>query len=287
MPDRAPGDDDSRLILYDDGWEAGRYPHEMTDAGRREVRRRKYLSLGVGELAAAAVFAAVLPRLVGPEDRWAVWFALIPLLVVLLQAGGYWLLARAWVARRPMPASLATVYRAFRWADAMLLTGGLVGVLLWLPRMDDRWSSSARSGCSASSSTSTTSSYGSRTPSADGYAVCASGVLPSWSRTCGPRGTATRVPVPRHPTPSGSGPGQTERSGRRRRSAERGEGPALVELGPGDARQVQDVGGQVGEVTVANRLPAAVAGALGAWAAVAGAEGVQVAAGGDRRDPTP
>jgi len=105
----------------------------MTDAGRREVRRRKYLSLGVGELAAAAVFAAVLPRLVGPEDRWAVWFALIPLLVVLLQAGGYWLLARAWVARRPMPASLATVYRAFRWADAMLLTGGLVGVLLWLP----------------------------------------------------------------------------------------------------------------------------------------------------------
>jgi hypothetical protein len=32
-----------------------------------------------------------------------------------------------------MPASLATVYRGFRWADALLLSGGLVGLLLWLP----------------------------------------------------------------------------------------------------------------------------------------------------------
>ena len=105
----------------------------MTDAGRRKDLRRKYLSLGVGELAAAAVFAAVLPRLVGPEDRWAAWFALIPLLVVLLQAGGYWLLARDWVARGSMPTPLATVYRTFRWVDALLLIGGLMGLLLWLP----------------------------------------------------------------------------------------------------------------------------------------------------------
>jgi hypothetical protein len=105
----------------------------MTDAGRRQVRRRKYLSLGVGELVAAAVLAAVLPRLVGPGDRWALWFALIPLLVVLVQAGSYWLLARGWVGRGSMPASLATVYRAFRWADVVLLIGGLAGLLLSLP----------------------------------------------------------------------------------------------------------------------------------------------------------
>ena len=91
----------------------------MTDAARRVVRRRKYLSLGVGELAAAVVFAVVLPRLVGEDDRRALWCALIPLLVVLVQAGSYWLLARGWVARRAMPAPLATVYRGFRWADAL------------------------------------------------------------------------------------------------------------------------------------------------------------------------
>ena len=105
----------------------------MTDAGGREVRRRKYLRLGLGELAAAVVFAVVLPRLVGDQDQRALWCALTPLLVVLLQAGSYWLLARGWVARGVMPTSLATLYRGFRWADALLLIGGLVGVLLWLP----------------------------------------------------------------------------------------------------------------------------------------------------------
>lgn len=105
----------------------------MTDAGRREVRRRKYLSLGVGELVAAAVFAVVLPRLVGPDDVRALWSALIPLLVLLTQAGGYWLLARSWVERGAMPSRIATVYRGFRLVDAGLLLAGLVGVLLWWP----------------------------------------------------------------------------------------------------------------------------------------------------------
>jgi hypothetical protein len=104
--------------------------------GRLERRRRKYLSLAVGELAAAVVFAVVLPRLVGDDDRRALWFALITLLVVLVQAGSYWLAARSWVVRSSMPAWLATVYRGFRWADALLLVGGLVGVLLWPPTGD-------------------------------------------------------------------------------------------------------------------------------------------------------
>ena len=69
--------------------------------------RRRYLSLGLGELAAAGVFAAVavsvvMPRLEGPHDSAALWSALAPLLVVLVQAGVYWLLARGWVEQAPM-----------------------------------------------------------------------------------------------------------------------------------------------------------------------------------------
>ena len=105
----------------------------MTSAGRGAARRRKYLSLGAGELVAAAVFAAVLPRLVGPDDGRALWSALLPLLVLLTQAGAYWLLARRWVEQGPMPSLIATVYRGFRLADAVLLLAGLVGVLLWWP----------------------------------------------------------------------------------------------------------------------------------------------------------
>ncbi|MFW2242373.1 hypothetical protein ACVH9Z_23805 [Rhodococcus opacus] len=59
---------------------------------RRETLRRKYLSLGTGELAAAAVFAAVsvvavMPRVEIRQDSAALWSALIPLLVLLVQAG--------------------------------------------------------------------------------------------------------------------------------------------------------------------------------------------------------
>lgn len=90
------------------------------------------MSLGTGELAAAAVFAAV-PQLTGYQDQVALWSALIPLLVILVQAGTYWLLARSWVGQGKMPAALAAAYRAFRVTDPALLLAGLVGVLMWLP----------------------------------------------------------------------------------------------------------------------------------------------------------
>ncbi|MET4540142.1 hypothetical protein ABIE37_001923 [Arthrobacter bambusae] len=66
---------------------------------RRQELRGKYLKLGTGELVAACVFALVastivMPRLSGPGDHFAMWSALIPLLVILVQAGVYWLLAR-------------------------------------------------------------------------------------------------------------------------------------------------------------------------------------------------
>src|SRR5699024_1792310 len=74
----------------------------MGNSSRRHALRRTYLSLGLGELAAVAVFlyasmSVLLPgiRLHGGER--ALWLALIPLVVILTQAGAYWLLARGWV----------------------------------------------------------------------------------------------------------------------------------------------------------------------------------------------
>ena len=109
----------------------------MSDERRRTLRR-KYLSLGVGELVAAAVFVGVavglvMPRLDEQEDAAALWSALAPLLIILVQAGAYWLLARDWVERAPMPNGLATLYRASRVLDAGLLVVGLLGVLAWVP----------------------------------------------------------------------------------------------------------------------------------------------------------
>jgi len=90
---------------------------------RRASVRHTFLSLGLGELAAA----------VGDDSSFALWAALVPLVVVLVQGGAYWLLARGWVLRSSMPASVAQVYRAFRVVDLALLAAGLVGVLVRLP----------------------------------------------------------------------------------------------------------------------------------------------------------
>lgn len=108
------------------------------DAGEREIRRRKYLNLGIGELTAAAVFVlvglfSVTPRLPRVPDQIALWCALIPLVVVLVVAGLYWLLARAWVGRTTIPAATAATYRMFRVAILVLLCGGLAGIIAWWP----------------------------------------------------------------------------------------------------------------------------------------------------------
>lgn len=99
--------------------------------------RAIYLSLGLGELASVATFALaanlVLAPLLAPGAERALWFALAPLLVVLLQAGAYWLAARSWVGHRPMPARFASVYRAFRILDPVLLAAGLGGAVASLP----------------------------------------------------------------------------------------------------------------------------------------------------------
>jgi len=105
---------------------------------RRKELRRKYLELGTGELAAAAIFALVaivliLPGFDHPRDKAALCSALVPLLIILAQAGAYWLLARNWVGVQSMPARLASTYRAFRVTNVALLAAGLAGVLIWWP----------------------------------------------------------------------------------------------------------------------------------------------------------
>lgn len=105
---------------------------------RRADARARYQRLGTGELAAAAVFAAtaawaVAPRMSSPSDVAALWSALVPLLVVLVQGGSYWLLARRWVLVSTMPRPLARLFAVFRFTNRALLAVGLVGVLLWLP----------------------------------------------------------------------------------------------------------------------------------------------------------
>jgi hypothetical protein len=109
----------------------------MTD-DRRTVLRGRYLSLGLGELFAAVVFiwvasVSVLPLLERPSDALAFWSALVPLLVILVQGGVYWLLARRWVRQGTMPRGLAAIYRGFRVLDAVLLLAGLIGIIVWFP----------------------------------------------------------------------------------------------------------------------------------------------------------
>lgn len=104
---------------------------------RRQALRRRYLSLGSGELAAAAVFLTIalamgVPRL-DKDSRLAMWFALVPLLLVLVQAGIYWLLARSWVEHHPMPPSIRRTYRSFRVVNVAVLLGGLCGLITFLP----------------------------------------------------------------------------------------------------------------------------------------------------------
>lgn len=102
----------------------------------RQRLRARYLRLGTGEFAAAVVFAAVGVQVApGLEELgdWALWAALTPLIIVLVQAGGFWLLARSWVRRATMSTVLAKVYVGFGVCDVLLLLGGLIGVVAWAP----------------------------------------------------------------------------------------------------------------------------------------------------------
>jgi len=99
---------------------------------RRTSIKLTLVNLGIGELVAAAVFALfAAPAVIRAGLPAApVWSALAPLLVVLVQAGVYWLV-RSGTHRLPTP--MAATYRVLRVADAGLLALGLVGIVLWRP----------------------------------------------------------------------------------------------------------------------------------------------------------
>jgi hypothetical protein len=92
---------------------------------RRDYLRARYRSLGWGEATAAAVFAGVgawsIPDAFAADAVVAIWWAMTPLLVVLVQAAVYWLAARSWVEASVMPRGMARLYRAFAVLDAVLL----------------------------------------------------------------------------------------------------------------------------------------------------------------------
>ncbi|MEU5549366.1 MULTISPECIES: hypothetical protein [unclassified Micromonospora] len=108
----------------------------MSSQQHKKMRQR-YVSIGSGELVSVVVFAVVAwrvtPRFADPTDVRALWSALVPLLLILIQGGAYWLLARRWIGTGHMPRGLAAVYRVFRVVDVAILAGGLVGVLVWFP----------------------------------------------------------------------------------------------------------------------------------------------------------
>lgn len=95
--------------------------------------RCEYLRLGSGELVAAAVIAAVAARL---ADRTgpALWAAAAPLLLILVHAGAYWLLARRRLPGGRMSTREAAAHRGLRAVSIVLLAAGIAGVLLrWPP----------------------------------------------------------------------------------------------------------------------------------------------------------
>lgn len=107
---------------------------EAAISARRTRLRRRCTSLGLGELTAAAVFAIIAASGMLPATATlSLWSALVPLLAILVQAGVYWLLARDWAGRSPMPRRMAAIYRGLRMLDPLLLAAGLVGVIVWFP----------------------------------------------------------------------------------------------------------------------------------------------------------
>lgn len=108
---------------------------QTNDSDRHGPLRRHLLSLGLGEFVAAVVFAVVAVNLAfvssdGAEA--ALWFALSPLLFVLIQGGFYWLLARHHLPG-PIPDGIVRVYRSLRVVDPIVLLGCGIGVAATWP----------------------------------------------------------------------------------------------------------------------------------------------------------
>lgn len=98
--------------------------------GRSDIRRR-YLTLGLGELAAVVVFigayVVLLPRLGDDTRTSAVMLGLLAYL--LLQGAAYWLPARGWIPGGRMPAPFVALFGGLRWLNVVLLGAVLLVIM--------------------------------------------------------------------------------------------------------------------------------------------------------------
>lgn len=95
--------------------------------------RRRLTSLGLGELASAALFCVVAVLLFDGQPRpWLGVLATAPLVLVLVSAGIFWLAASRWVPGGVMPIWMARLYLAARWVlPAVELASFAVLVYTW------------------------------------------------------------------------------------------------------------------------------------------------------------
>ena len=105
---------------------------------RRERHVRQYRRLGWGEWCAACVFVYVTAfslddGLASLDATAAVWWALMPLLAVLVQAGAYWLAARSWVGVSSMPRLAALAVLMLRPLNVIALIAAAVGIAVTWP----------------------------------------------------------------------------------------------------------------------------------------------------------
>ncbi len=99
----------------------------------REALRRKLVGLGIGELAAASAFVLVAARAVAERGAGpAMWLALAPLVLILAQAGAYWLI-RSRSLGAPLPRPVAATYSFFRFINVVALIVCLCGAMWWWP----------------------------------------------------------------------------------------------------------------------------------------------------------
>lgn len=105
----------------------------MSDSEHRQRLRRQYLSTGLGELVATAVFVILLSTTLlpdAPEQRLAISIAFLPFALSVVPGGIYWLLARVWVLKERPPTWFGRVYRIVRWIGAITIVVTLPLALL-------------------------------------------------------------------------------------------------------------------------------------------------------------
>jgi hypothetical protein len=108
----------------------------MVDTTANRLRRH-LLNLGSGELAAAFAFAwlGVFAGRDDPTGRVGLPLAAVGLVVVLVEGGCFWLLARGWMPCRRMPRTLARIYLTLRWVTPLIFVLSAIGLAMWWPSL--------------------------------------------------------------------------------------------------------------------------------------------------------